>query len=87
MQNAVLDPRRTADGIVVKPFAEGIAEIEAQLAQQRIKTQQAQDLPGAPRAHVGDFTFAEAGFQNAVQRGLIRLPRGVAPVKIVIDVK
>ncbi len=87
MQNAVFDPRRTANGIVVETFAEGVAEIEAQLAQQRIKTQQAQDLPGAPRAHVGNLTLTEVGFQDAVKRSFIGCPRRSAPVQIVIHIE
>src|SRR5690606_3977678 len=86
-QNAVFDPRRAANGIVVETFAEGVAKVEAQLAQQRVKTQQTQDLPGAPRAHIGNLTLTEVGFQDAVKRSFIGCPWRCAPVQIVIHIE
>jgi hypothetical protein len=87
MQNAVFNPRRTANGIKVEPFAEGIAKVEAQLAQQRINAQQTQKLAGMTGAEVGKFAFAKTAFEDPVKRGNVGLPRRRTPVQIIIDIK
>ncbi|MNN73760.1 hypothetical protein D3C81_1899040 [compost metagenome] len=38
-------------------------------------------------ADVGDFAFAQIGFEDAVQRSFVRFPRLGAPVQIVINIE
>ena len=80
MQNAVFNPCRAANRIEVEPFAERIAKVEAQLAQQRINAQQAQKLAGVSGADIGKLSLPETAFKNAVKRSNVRLPRRRAPL-------
>ena len=87
MQNAVFNPRRTANGIKVEPFAERIAKVEAQLAQQRVNAQQTQKLAGMTGAEVGKFAFSKTAFEDPIKRGNVGLPRRRTPVQVIIDIK
>ena len=87
MHHAVLDPGRSANGVIIETVVEGIAEIEAQLAQQRVKAQQAQYLPCMTGANIGNLSLTKTGSEDTVQRGNVRLPRCRAPVQIVIHIE
>ena len=87
MHNAVFNPRRTANGIEVETFAEGIAKVETQLAKQRVNAQQTQQLAGVAGAEIGKLAFPKTAFQDPVQRGNIGLPRRRTPVKVIINIK
>ncbi len=68
MQYTILNPGRTVNRVEVKSFAKGIAEVEAQFAQQGIDAQQTQQLACVSGTQVGKLTLAEVAFNDPIER-------------------
>lgn len=87
MHYAIFQRCGTADRIKVKTFAEGVAEIELQLAQQRVKTHQAQQLPSAITVDAINLALAYLDLQCTAEGIHLWLPPGLPmPVQIKIHI-